>query len=149
MALIHVALYKSDDLANIDFSDYVSRMATHLLSFYREEIGHVKFTQEAQGIFLDINKAIPCGLIISELLSNALKHAFPGRRDGEILVKMTRVKKGKCTLSVKDNGVGFPEKLDFRETKTLGLQLVTDLTAQLHGEIELQKGEGTEFNIRF
>jgi PAS domain S-box-containing protein len=149
MALIHEALYKSDDLANIDFSDYINRMATHLLSFYREEIGHVRFNQEAQGIFLDINKAIPCGLIISELLSNALKHAFPGRRDGEILVKMKRDQRGKYTLSVKDTGVGFPEELDFREAKTLGLQLVTDLTAQLHGEIELQNGEGTEFNIRF
>jgi PAS domain S-box-containing protein len=149
MALIHEALYKSDDLANIDFSDYISRMATHLLSFYREEIGHVKFAQEAQGIFLDVNKAIPCGLILSELISNALKHAFPGRRDGEILIRMNRDKKGKYTLAVKDTGVGFPEKLDFREAKTLGLQLVTDLTAQLHGQIELQRREGTEFTIRF
>jgi len=149
MALIHEALYKSDDLANIDFSDYISRMATHLLSFYREEIRHVKFKQEVQGIFLDINKAIPCGLIISELISNALKHAFSGRRDGEILIRMKRDKRGKYTLTVKDTGVGFPEKLNFREATTLGLQLVTDLTVQLHGQIELKKREGTEFTIRF
>lgn len=149
MALIHEALYKSDDLANIDFSDYISRMTTHLLSLYREEIGKVRINQDVRGIFLDINKAIPCGLLISELISNALKHAFPGRENGEVFIKMRRDKKSGYTLVVKDSGVGFPEELDFREAKTLGLQLVTDLVAQLHGQIELQKKEGTEFTIRF
>lgn len=149
MALIHEALYKSDDLANIDFSDYISRMVTHLLSLYREETGLVRINQETKGILLDINKAIPCGLIISELVSNALKHAFPGKRDGEVLIRMMRDKGDRYTLVVKDTGVGFPEKLDLRDTKTLGLQLVTDLVSQLHGKIELQRREGTEFNIRF
>lgn len=149
MALIHEALYKSDDLANIDFSEYISRMTTHLLSLYREEIGQVRINKETQGILLDINKAIPCGLIISELISNALKHAFPGRKDGEIFIKMKQDKRGKYTLVVKDTGVGFPEKLDFRDAKTLGLQLVTDLVSQLQGKIELQMKEGTEFTIRF
>jgi PAS domain S-box-containing protein len=149
MALIHEALYKSDDLANIDFSVYISRMATHLLSLYREEIGQVRIDQETQGILLNINKAIPCGLIISELISNALKHAFPDRKDGAVLIKMKRDKRGKYTLAVKDTGVGFPEKLDFQDAKTLGLQLVTDLVSQLHGKIELQRKEGTEFTIKF
>ncbi len=149
MALIHEALYKSDDLANIDFTDYINRMATHLLSLYREEIGQVRINQETQGILLDINKAIPCGLIISELISNALKHAFPDRRGGEVFIKMKRDTRGRCTLVVKDTGVGFPEKLDFRDAKTLGLQLVTDLVSQLQGKIELQTKEGTEFIIRF
>ncbi len=149
MALIHEALYKSDDLANIDFSEYISRMATHLLSLYREEVGQVRINQETERIFLDINKAIPCGLILSELISNALKHAFPGRRDAEVLIKMTPDKKGKYTLVVKDNGVGFPEKLNFREANTLGLQLVADLVSQLQGQIELRRKEGTEFTLRF
>jgi two-component sensor histidine kinase len=149
MALIHEALYKSDDLANIDFSEYINRMTTHLLSLYREEIGHVKINQETRGILLDINKAIPCGLIISELISNALKHAFLGRRSGEVFIKMKRDTRGRYTLVVKDTGVGFPEKLDFRDARTLGLQLVTDLVSQLQGKIELQTKEGTEFTIRF
>jgi PAS domain S-box-containing protein len=149
MALIHEALYKSDDLANIDFSDYLSRMTTHLLSLYREEIGQVRISQEAKDIFLNINKAIPCGLIISELISNALKHAFPDKRDGEVSIEMREDKKGKYTLVVKDNGVGFPAKMDFRAANTLGLQLVNDLVSQLNGRIDFSRKEGTEFTIRF
>jgi PAS domain S-box-containing protein len=144
MALIHEALYKSEDLAKIDFSDYISRMTTHLLSLYREDLGEVSINQEAEGIFIDINRAIPCGLVISELVSNSLKHAFPDRRRGQIVIRMKRDKKDKHTLTVKDTGVGFPESLDFREAETLGLQLVTDLVAQLNGTIGMEKKDGTE-----
>jgi len=149
MALIHEALYKSEDLANIDFSDYISRMTTHLLSLYREDSGEVSINQETEGIFLDINRAIPCGLVISELVSNSLKHAFPNRKRGQILIRMSRDEKGKHILTVKDTGVGFPEGLNFRDAETLGLQLVTDLVAQLKGRIELKRKEGTEFVVKF
>lgn len=149
MALIHEALYKSEDLANIDFSDYISRMTTHLLSLYREELGGVSISQETEGIFLDINRAIPCGLIISELVSNSLKHGFPNREKGQIMIRMSRDKKAKHILTVIDTGVGFPEGLNFREAETLGLQLVTDLVAQLKGVIELNRREGTEFVVKF
>jgi PAS domain S-box-containing protein len=149
MALIHEALYKSDDLSNIDFSDYISRMTTHLLSIYRESLGEVSIKQEAEGMFLDINRAIPCGLLISELVSNSLKHAFPEKRKGKISIKMSGHKIHKYRLVVKDNGVGFPEGLNFRETETLGLQLVADLVNQLHGSIDLKKGMGTEFVVNF
>jgi PAS domain S-box-containing protein len=149
MALIHEALYKSEDLAKIDFSDYISRMTTHLLSLYREDLGEVSINQEAEGIFIDINRAIPCGLVISELVSNSLKHAFPDRRRGQIVIRMKRDKKDKHTLTVKDTGVGFPESLDFREAETLGLQLVTDLVAQLNGTIGMEKKDGTEFIVKF
>jgi PAS domain S-box-containing protein len=149
MALIHEALYKSGDLARIDIADYISGMTTHLMSIYREDLGDVEIVQEAEGVFLDINRAIPCGLIISELVSNCLKHAFPKYRRGRISIRMTVDKKGKNTLSIKDNGVGFPEDLNFRETETLGMQLVTDLVKQIHGTISLKKAEGTDFVIRF
>jgi PAS domain S-box-containing protein len=149
MALIHEALYKSEDLAKIDFSDYISRMTTHLLSLYREDLGEVSINQEAEGIFIDINRAIPCGLVISELASNCLKHAFPDRRRGQIVIRMKRDKKDKHTLTVKDTGVGFPEGLDYREAETLGMQLVTDLVAQLNGTIEMESKDGTEFVVKF
>jgi PAS domain S-box-containing protein len=149
MALIHEALYKSDDLARIHITDYLSRMSTHLLSIYREDLGDVKVSQDAEGIFLDINRAIPCGLIISELVSNCLKHAFPGKRNGQITIGMTKDKKGTTRLTVKDNGIGFPEGLDYRETETLGLQLVTDLVQQINGSISVKKTQGTEFVIKF
>jgi PAS domain S-box-containing protein len=149
MALIHETLYKSGDLANIDFTDYIARMGTHLLSIYKEELGDVSISQEAEGVFLDINRAIPCGLLISELLSNALKHAFPMKKKGKVVIKMSKDKRNKYFLMVKDTGVGFPEGLDFRATETLGLQLVGDLVHQLRGSIELKKGPGTEFVVRF
>jgi PAS domain S-box-containing protein len=149
MALIHEALYKSGDLARIHIDDYISRMTTHLLSIYREGLGDVEINQEAEGIFLDINRAIPCGLIISELVSNCLKHAFPGKREGQITIRMTRDIKGTNSLIVKDNGTGLPEGLDYRETETLGLQLVTDLVQQINGSILLKKTHGTEFVVKF
>jgi PAS domain S-box-containing protein len=149
MALIHEALYKSGDLARIDFADHISRMTTHLLSNYGEDLGDVEITQEAKEVFLDINMAIPCGLIISELVSNCLKHAFPGKRGGQITIRMTRDKKGRNSLVVKDNGIGLPEGLDFRGTETLGLQLVTDLVQQINGSIMLEKTHGTEFVVKF
>ena len=148
MALIHEALYKSGDLAHIDFADYISRMTTHLLSIYREDLGHVEVKQEAEGVFLDINKAIPCGLIISELVSNSLKHAFPEKREGNVLIRML-MNKGKNELVVKDDGIGFPAGLNFRKTETLGLQLVTDLVLQVSGSIQLKRTKGTEFIVKF
>jgi len=100
-------------------------------------------------VFLDINRAIPCGLIINELVSNSLKHAFPDGRRGEIAVKMDKNKRGKYLLLVKDTGIGFPEGVDFHQTETLGMQLVTDLVRQLDGNIKLKRDEGTEFRIVF
>ncbi|UCE40500.1 MAG: PAS domain S-box protein [Candidatus Aminicenantes bacterium] len=151
MSLIHEALYKSKDLAMIDIADYIYRMTTHLLSIYREDLGKIEIEQKTEGVFLDINKAIPCGLIISELVSNCLKHAFPGKKEGQITIRMTTDKKGKNRLVVKDDGTGLPEGLDFREAKTLGLQLVTDLVKQINGSIKLKKTHetGTEFVVTF
>ena len=149
MALIHEALYKSGDLGRIDIADYISRMTTHLLSIYKEGLGDIEINQEAEGIFLDINRAIPCGLIISELVSNCLKHAFPGKRGGQITIRMTRDIKGTNSLIVKDNGTGLPDGLNYREIDTLGLQLVSDLVQQINGSITLKKTHGTEFVVKF
>ena len=101
-----------------------------------------------QNVFLDINRAIPCGLIINELVSNSLRHAFGPNGNGKIQIKMSE-ENGKYLLRVKDNGKGFPDELDFQKTETLGLQVVNDLVKQLDGKISLDRRKGTAFTIKF
>ena len=149
MALIHDRLYRSEDLARIDFSEYVENLTSNLFSMYRSGLNSLRFEQKIYDIFLDINLAIPCGLIINELITNSLKHAFPHGKSGKISVKMAQGPKRKYCLIVKDTGVGFPEELDFEKTETLGMQLVVDLARQLNGHIELNKEKGTRFTITF
>jgi PAS domain S-box-containing protein len=149
MALIHESLYQSIDLSKINFSDYIKRLTTHLLSMYRAGMNRIRMNVNVSHVFLDINRAIPCGLIINELVSNSLKHAFPDGKKGEIRIVMKANKRGKHTLVVRDTGVGFPEDLDFYRTETLGMQLVTDLVSQLEGTIKLKRDKGTEFRIIF
>ncbi|MBE0460090.1 MAG: PAS domain S-box protein [Candidatus Aminicenantes bacterium] len=148
IALIHESLYKSNDFARIDFSKYIEKLMTHLFSIYEGGKERIEFEIDVDDVFLDINKAIPCGLIINELISNSLRHAFPNRMQGKIEVKMF-MENGKYILIVKDTGIGFPEELDLRNTKTLGMQLLTDLVKQLRGTIELAKDGATEFKITF
>jgi two-component sensor histidine kinase len=148
IALIHEALYQSGDLSQIDFSSYIRRLTTHLLTIYRPKGTALELNLDVEKILLDINKAIPCGLIINELVSNAMKHAFPVDRGGEIGVSLAE-KDGVCTLIVKDNGKGFPEGVDFKSTDSLGLQIVNDLVQQLEGDIRLEQNMGTAFVITF
>jgi len=149
MALIHESLYRSEDLAMINFSDYINKLTTHLLAMYRTGSGNIDLRTEVDDVFLDINRAIPCGLIINEFVSNSLKHAFPEGVKGEITVKMYSDKKGKYILIVSDTGIGLPEKIDFGQVKTLGLQMVKDLVNQLNGTISLYRKRGTTFKITF
>ncbi|MFQ5722419.1 MAG: PAS domain S-box protein [Candidatus Aminicenantales bacterium] len=149
MALIHESLYRAKNLAKIDFSDYINKLTIHLLAMYRTGRENISLRTEVKDIFLDINRAIPCGLIINELVSNSLKHAFPKGIKGEIVVKMHSDKKDRHRLVVSDTGVGFPEKIDFRQAETLGLQMVNDLVNQLNGKISLYRGKGTTFKITF
>jgi PAS domain S-box-containing protein len=147
MALVHERLYQSEDLSRIDFSDYIKRITSHLLSIYSLVAPRINMTLDVEKVYFDINKAIPCGLIINELLTNIMKHAFSESEKGEIVVKMDDNKQGKITFIVKDNGKGFPKELDFRNTNTLGLQLVNDLVKQLKGNIELDRKGGTTWKI--
>jgi PAS domain S-box-containing protein len=145
MTLIHEKLYRSKDLANIDVAEYIQNLSSNLFRSY--SAGRISLKTQVDDILLGVDTAIPCGLIINELVSNSLKHAFPDKQ-GEILVNLHR-DNGKFTLIVRDDGVGFPEHVDFRNTDSLGLQLVCTLTDQLDGEIELNRGGGTEFRITF
>lgn len=147
MALIHEKLYQSKDLAKIDFSEYVRSLVSHLLHSYGGHLNHVNFQLNVDA-FLSIDPAITCGLIINELVSNSLKYAFFNNLDNAEIV-ISFVVNGHSILSIKDNGVGFPNDLDFRDTDSLGLQLVNSLVEQLDGTIELHIQEGTEFRITF
>jgi len=147
MALIHERLYQSGNLARIDFGEYVRSLVGFLARTY--SMSTVRIVVNVQSIDLPVNTAIPCGLIINELVSNALKYAFPGGREGEVNIDLVVKPDGSGVLSVRDDGIGLPAELVPQKTTTLGLQLVNTLTKQLNGSIELMRGNGTTFSITF
>jgi PAS domain S-box-containing protein len=151
MALVHEKLYQSEDMISVDFADYIQNLANYLFGAYSVGDKDISLKLDVDNVFLGMDTAVPLGIIINELVSNALKHAFSDRESGEICICLKKEEKGNCfSLSVKDNGRGFPEDIDFRETESLGLQLVINLVDQIEGSIELNTtGEGTEFRIRF
>jgi PAS domain S-box-containing protein len=146
MALVHEKLYQAENIAKINLDDYIRSLVAGLIQFYGAKIRGIKLTTDIQDIHVDINAAIPLGLIINELTSNSLKYAFPDRERGEIFIS---VRKENHTLSVlfKDNGVGIPADLDWRNTESLGLRLVISLVEQLNGTIELDRSAGTAFSM--
>lgn len=148
MALIHERLYRTDSMRRIDFDDYIHTLATDLFHTYRLGPG-INLTLELESVKLDVNSAIPLGLIVNELVTNSLKYAFP-EGTGELLIKFRSLNKGdEFELVISDNGVGFPPDLDFRKVDSLGLQLVSNLTSQLNGTMDLENIHGTRFTIRF
>ncbi len=160
MALIHEELHKSEGLDTLNFSPYIEELAENLFQTYRLGNANISLNLDLEeNLFLDMDAAIPLGIIINELVSNSLKYAFPDMDKGEIRIKLRREEKGECksngckstsfTLTVLDNGVGIPENLDIEEIDSLGLQLVTSLVDQLDGELELKRNKGTEFTIKF
>ena len=157
MALIHEKLYGSSDLARIDFADYIRDLANYLFRTYSSSSRGIKLGIDVDDVLLDIDRAIPCGLIVNELVSNSLKHGFPSSEDrskgeqsrNEICVELHSDNHEKLTLIISDNGVGFPKDLNFQKTESLGLQLVNTLTDQLEGDIELDRRNGTAFKITF
>jgi two-component sensor histidine kinase len=149
MALIHEKLYRSEDMAKVDFNDYLKDMINTMFESYGLSSRKVALKTGVEGVTFGIDTAIPCGLIINELISNSLKHSFPEDMEGEIKVALRRNDKTEVKLTVSDNGVGMPEDMDFRNTDSLGLTLVIALIKQLKGEIELYREKGTEFVITF
>ncbi len=149
MALIHEKLYQSENLARINFSDYINDLTSVLFQTYQAHQQKIVFQLQSEKLFLELDQAIPCGLIINELVSNALKHAFPHGKGGTLTINLDSNETEQITLTVADNGVGFPHDLNFQETETLGLQLVNSLVAQLQGTISQTHNGGTEYKIRF
>jgi len=150
MALIHEKLHQSEDLARIDFSEYIQSLTAYLYQTYGAQLANITLNINIDDIFLNIDTAVPCGLIVNELVSNSLKHAFTheGMR-GEIRIDFHSDTDNQLTLTISDNGVGFPEDLDFRNMKSLGLRLVIMLTEQLDGIIDFDGSDGTKFEITF
>jgi len=147
MALVHDMLYRSQDLARVDFPEYVRTLVVQLFRSYNAS-GRIRNVVELEGIVFGVDLAVPCGLIINELVANALKHAFPGERRGEVRVRMTAAQ-DRYRLSVHDDGVGLPAGLDFLHTETLGLQLVRMLTEQIGGQFRLDPSTGAGFVVEF
>ena len=147
MAMIHEKLYQSKDFTHINISEYIERLSSDLFYSYGVRKNQITPIIKIEDIKLNIETAIPCGLIINELISNSLKYAFPNRNG--ILEVSLRSKDDNYELIISDNGVGFPKELDFRNTDSLGLQLVTTLTKQIDGVITLNSENGTKFTIIF
>lgn len=150
MALVHEKLYQSKSLAKINSHEYIKSLANEVYRSYGVNISKIRLKVAIEDVTLNIEDAIPCGLIINELLSNSMKYAFPHDREGEISISLCSKNKDKMELTVSDNGVGLPEGLDYRDTKTMGLELVRTLVEhQLEGKIELDRSEGARYHIVF
>lgn len=149
MVLVHEKLYQSKDFARINYADYIKSLVNSVVQTFRAESSGIQLNVNVQEVFFDIDTAIHCGLIINELVSNSLKHAFPKTKAGIINVDLFTDNPGEYTLTVSDNGKGFPEEVKVGETDSLGLRLVTNLVEQLEGTIEILNDEGTTFRIKF
>lgn len=148
MAFIHESLYQTNDFSQINFSEYVISLSQNLVHSYEVFDNFVNLKLQVKDVSLNLDQSIPCGLLINELISNALKYAFPNNKKGTITIALAE-KDNKVYLNVKDNGVGLPNNIDYRDTDSLGLQLVMTLTEQLDGTIELDNTKGANYSITF
>ncbi|MFN6480122.1 sensor histidine kinase [Nostoc sp. DedQUE07] len=149
MALIHEKLYQSQDLARINFADYIQDLVTNLFYSYNVNSSAITLKMNVEEVFLAIDAAIPCGLIINELISNSLKYAFPQTEGGEISIDFRFDGVNLYILAISDNGVGFAQNFDFHNTESLGLRLVKGLTHQLKGNIDFSSNNGVKYKIIF
>ncbi|MEN6551280.1 MAG: CHASE4 domain-containing protein [Methanobacterium sp.] len=149
IALIHEKMYQSRDISNIDFTSYIKSLINDLMYSYDADSRNIKSVIDTGNFLFSIETVQPLGLIVNEIISNSLKYAFKNRDEGTVLVKLEKMDSNKFKLIVSDNGMGFPENIDFRNTSSLGLQLVNELVKQLEGDIELNIDDGTEFVIIF
>jgi two-component sensor histidine kinase len=146
MALVHESLYRTGDLARFNFARYIESFTPHLLQSLAAERSRIELKMELETITLDVDTAIPCGLILNELLTNALKYAFPDGRSGDIHIGLRAVD-GHVMLSVHDSGIGLPDGFDLNSLESLGLQLVSMLTKQLGATLTLTRQGGTTFTV--
>jgi PAS domain S-box-containing protein len=149
MALVHENLYRFGDLARINGSEYIHKLVEYFFDTYGNLAGNIipYIRIETPSLSLDMDTAIPLGLILTELLSNALKHAFPSAQAGEIHIHVRSGPAGMLTVDVRDNGIGFPQDFDLQGSKSLGMQLVTLLTQQVKGTLDLKVGKGTTVTV--
>jgi len=149
MSLIHQNLYQSDDLNKVSISSYLEELITNIQRSHTGDASIIEFDLRVEDEHLDIDRAIPLGLILNELITNAYKYAFPDRKDGKIIVELSKTTK-EFKLTVSDNGVGFPNDYNLGKSNSLGLKLVTGLVRQLEGKISWPEEKiGTTIAIEF
>jgi two-component sensor histidine kinase len=149
MALIHQKLYQSENIAQINFKEYIDGIVSNIFQSYCTK-NNIKIDINVENISINIDYAVPCGLIINELVTNCLKYAFPDERQGKIQISLKSKENNMIQLLIRDDGIGIPEDMDIRNTESLGLRLVSSLAeSQLHGEILINRDRGTEFQINF
>ncbi len=150
MALVHESLYSSENLARIDFTQYAQILAADILASHGKPTAPVRLKTDMEPVIMGVDLALPCGLILNELVSNALKHGFPDGEGGEIKLTLRCQPGGRCILSVEDSGVGIPDGLDINTNKSLGLKLVRLLTQQIRGSFDFVKSSsGTSAHLQF
>lgn len=150
MALVHKQLYKSKDFSKVDINEYISSIAENLFASHDVDTTKISLNIGKNDITISLDSAISCGLIINELITNSLKYAFPENRKGEIQIGFEYLDDGQLELIVSDDGVGLPLNFDFKDSDTLGVQIVKALAEhQLHGTLVLDSTKGTKFLIRF
>ena len=151
MALTHQLLYERKDFSRLQLGDYLDRLVQAIRTSYRASGDRITLRLELPEIDvqLDLERAIPCGLLVNELVTNAYKHAFAAERQGEIVIKLDEDEDSLICLSVADNGVGLPPDSELEQSSSLGLQLVQLFVEQLHGTLIIERGAGTRFQLHF
>ncbi len=148
MSFIHESLYQTKDFNRVDFEDYITGLTKNLLYSYSMLSDQIALDLRVEKVYLSLDQAIPCGLIVNELVSNAMKYAFPGEIDGTISLRV-KEKGQQVLMEIADDGVGFPKGFEIEKSDSLGLQLVYTLTEQLDGEIKISSKKGTKYLIKF
>lgn len=148
MASVHEMLYESEEFSQISFREYVEKISRELIHSYYLKTD-ISLDLQIEDIYLGIDSAVPCGLILNELMTNSLKHAFPGRKKGRIKISMRSLKDQSYEFIFKDDGVGIPDSFNVKESKTLGLNLIEILTEQIQGNVIRTSKNGTIFKIVF
>jgi PAS domain S-box-containing protein len=146
MALVHANLYNEEDYSRVDLASFVKNLAQNLSLIYKAD---VQMDVQVEALSLDLNNAVPCGLILNELVTNALRHAFHGRREGLITIRFRTLRDQSHELTVRDNGTGIPKEINVRNAKSLGLVIVNQLITQIDGVLKTSRDKGTRFQITF
>jgi len=149
MALVHDMFYRTENMAYLNLADYLERIAIHLFNVYRVDENRIKLNLELQPVEVSINIAIPIGMILNELVSNSLKHAFKNKDTGEVRLMLSSDNGTSCRLIVQDDGIGLPPGISLNQPNTLGLEIVRLLTEQINGTIKKLDIPGTAFELKF
>jgi two-component sensor histidine kinase len=148
IALVHEMLYKSDDLSHIEFKEYIHKITESLRTIYADKTGKVRINVQSDDVYLTVDKAVPCAIIINELVTNSIKHAFKKNDSGDINISMNR-KNGFYSMKIADNGSGLASGFKIQNNRSLGMTLVDSLADQLDADVNIDSIKGTSFDFRF